>query len=219
MKEDENALHVPMLVNLDENDLAKAADTLHIDGVKGRIDIVNWPKEYPYAPTAEFNIGHSSTHIFIDFFVRGNSVRAFNSENNSRVHQDSCVEFFVEPTGDVPYYNFEFNCIGTIHGACRMDRHNGTPITDEVLNSVKRLSSLGNTPFEEREGLCAWNLTVAIPFSAMGIKYEGKSIEMRANFYKCGDLTAMPHFLSWAPINTPEPDFHRPEFFQSLIID
>ncbi|MBO7233161.1 MAG: hypothetical protein J6V16_08435, partial [Bacteroidales bacterium] len=25
-----------------------------------------------------------------------------------------------------------------------------------------------------------------------------------------------PHYLSWQPINTEKPDFHRPEFFGTL---
>jgi hypothetical protein len=41
---------------------------------------------------------------------------------------------------------------------------------------------------------------------------------IRANFYKCGDLTAHPHFLSWNPIDLPKPDFHRPEFFGTLTL-
>jgi hypothetical protein len=39
---------------------------------------------------------------------------------------------------------------------------------------------------------------------------------IRANFYKCGDSTAVPHYLSWSHIATETPDFHRPEFFGEL---
>ena len=127
-------------------------------------------EQYPYRPLTSINIAHSGSYIYIDYLVRCNYLRAVNYENNSNVHQDSCVEFFVAPEGRAPYYNFEFNCIGTIHAACRMDRHNGT-------------------------------------------------ITMMANFYKCADLTSTPHFLSWAPIDTPEPDFHRPEFFAPITLE
>ena len=37
-----------------------------------------------------------------------------------------------------------------------------------------------------------------------------------ANFYKCGDDTTKPHFLSWNPVKAPKPDFHRPEQFGVL---
>jgi hypothetical protein len=43
---------------------------------------------------------------------------------------------------------------------------------------------------------------------------SGKKI--KANFYKCGDKTEEPHYLSWSPIDTPEPDFHVPSFFGLL---
>ena len=35
---------------------------------------------------------------------------------------------------------------------------------------------------------------------------------MRMNLYKCGDGLAEPHYLTWQPISTPAPDYHRPEF-------
>ncbi len=38
-----------------------------------------------------------------------------------------------------------------------------------------------------------------------------------ANFYKCGDETAVPHYGAWSPIDTPQPDFHRPEFFGEVV--
>lgn len=212
-------LSIPYIKELDENNLDDAIRQLHENGRRQVVETINWKDQFPYAPLTAFGIAHNDTHIFIDFFVRCNYLRAVNSENNSHVHQDSCVEFFVAPKGEKPYYNFEFNCIGTIHAACREDRHNGTPLTDEQLNRVKRLASCGTKPFEELEGMFSWNLIVAIPLDLIGIKYEGKPIDMRANFYKCADMTAAPHFLSWAPIDTPEPDFHRPEFFGDITLE
>ena len=44
---------------------------------------------------------------------------------------------------------------------------------------------------------------------SLGIDPENLPKKIRANFYKCGDKTAHPHYVSWAPINTPQPDFHR----------
>ena len=43
--------------------------------------------------------------------------------------------------------------------------------------------------------------------------------EFYANLYKCGDKTAHPHFLSWAPIQEVEPAFHRPQFFGTFVLD
>jgi hypothetical protein len=33
----------------------------------------------------------------------------------------------------------------------------------------------------------------------------------------CADATSHPHWLSWSPANLSEPDFHRPEFFGTLV--
>lgn len=212
-------LHVPCMPELDGMDMENIISALDDNGVRRTVDCINWKEQYPYKPLTAVTVAHSGTHIYIDFFVRCNYLRAVNYENNSRVHQDSCVEFFVEPDGKLPYYNFEFNCIGTIHAACRTDRNNGILLSDEKLDRVRRYASCGTRPFNELEGMFSWNLLVAIPLDLMGIEYNGKPIEMRGNFYKCADATAAPHFLSWSPIDTPEPDFHRPEFFAPIILD
>ena len=43
--------------------------------------------------------------------------------------------------------------------------------------------------------------------------------QLRVNFYKCADKTKRPHFVSWQPIDLPNPDFHCPEFFGELTLD
>lgn len=212
-------LHVPFIPELNSLEPDEVIKSLDEHGARQTIDTLNWKEEFPYKPLTAISIAHSGTHIYIDFIVRCNYLRAVNYENNSHVHQDSCVEFFVAPKGLVPYYNFEFNCIGTVHAAKRTDRHNGTLLSDEQLDKIIRVPSCGTRPFEELEGMFSWNLLVEIPLELIGIKYEGKPIEMRGNFYKCADLATTPHFLSWAPIDTPAPDFHRPEFFGNIILD
>lgn len=208
--------YLPELDGLSSDDIIKYLDER---GARQTIECLNWKKQYPYRPLTVVAIAHSGKYIYIDFIVRCNYLRAVNYKNNSSVHQDSCVEFFVCPDGKLPYYNFEFNCIGTIHAACRQDRHNGTPLPDSALDRVLRFPSCGSRPFEELEGMFTWNLLVAIPIDIMGLKYEGKPIAMKGNFYKCADMTTAPHFLSWVPIDTPEPDFHRPEYFADIVLE
>ena len=59
-------------------------------------------------------------------------------------------------------------------------------------------------------------LALDIPASTFGLEtFAG--LQARGNFYKCGDRLPVPHYLSWAPIGTPKPDFHRPEYFDRLI--
>lgn len=81
-----------------------------------------------------------------------------------------------------------------------------------------RVASSGTRPFRELEGLFSWNLLAVIPLDLIGVRYDGEPVEMRGNFYKCASATSQPHFLSWSPIASPAPDFHRPEFFGKLIL-
>lgn len=213
-------LHIPYLPALAKAEsMADASRILEEHGRRISIDNLNWPADYPYHPLTVASVGHDGEAVYVDFFVRCNYLRAVNSTNNSPVHQDSCVEFFIAPEGRTPYYNFEFNCIGTIDAARRTGRHDADRLTDEQLDTVRRYASCGSRPFNELEGLFTWNLCAAIPLKLIGKEWKGEPVELMGNFYKCADLTACPHYLSWAPIDTPQPDFHRPEFFQKIILD
>lgn len=178
------------------------------------IDTVNW-SEYNYKPTVNFVIARSNSELFIKYYVEEQTVRAVNTESNQPVYQDSCVEFFTRPTTEGPYLNFEFNAIGTClmqRGLSRADRKFANP--DEI-SLIRRLSSLGNQAIKEGNDLKEWQLTLAIPFQLIFGETQpnlvGKMI--MANFYKCGDKLPQPHYLTWNPIQTDHPDFHRPEFF------
>ena len=41
---------------------------------------------------------------------------------------------------------------------------------------------------------------------------------MRANFQAVCSAGNPPYYMSWSPIDTPKPDFHRPEFFGEIIL-
>lgn len=177
----------------------------------------NWSEQYPYSPQVAFNIAHNDKAIFIRFEVSENYTMARVQEDNGQVWTDSCVEFFLSPD-DNGYYNFEFNCIGKALSGFRQTRENAEHANPETMQSIRRLSSLGNENFEERKGDNHWWLIVAIPATAL-FKHSFKNlsgIKVKANLYKCGDHLSKPHFLSWQPIDTPEPNFHVPQFFTEL---
>ena len=209
--------HLPVLDTLDNAD--DIITLLDRSGARCIIDSLNWPADFPYSPLTTVNIAHSGTAIYIDFFVRSNYLRAVNDANQSPVSQDSCVEFFVSPTGDNHYWNFEFNCIGAINASHRSERKNPTRLTDDELSRVTRYASCGSRPFCEIEGIFTWNLVVVIPLDLIGVKYNGAPIDMTANFFKCASATSCPHYLSWNPIDTPSPDFHQPAFFGKITLE
>jgi hypothetical protein len=214
------SISAPFVPQLDElttaDDISAMLDTM---GTRTQINSLNWPDQFPYAPLSTFTIAHTAKTLYIDFFVRCNYLRAENFENQSPVSDDSCVEFFVSPTCDNHYWNFEFNCIGTINASHRSERKNPTRLNAEQLASVRRYASCGTRPFREMEGMFAWNLLVAIPLDLIDVKYEGKPIEMMANFYKVAAATSAPHFLSWNEVHSETPDFHRPCDFGRLILE
>ena len=170
MQNQRRHLDIPYLPELDSMTLDQAVKYLDEKGEHQTIDHLNWKEQYPYRPLTAFTIAHSDTQIYIDFFTRCNYLRAVNYKNNSDVYQDSCVEFFVAPHGEAPYYNFEFNCIGTIHAARRMDRHSGEKLTDEQLDSVRRLAKLRHTPLRGTAG----NLLMESPRRYTAVAYRSQ---------------------------------------------
>lgn len=212
-------LEVPYVPALDA--LGTADAVLHMleeHGIRRSISSVNWQDQFPYQPLTSFTIAHSDKHIYIDFFTRCNFLRAENFEDQSPVSEDSCVEFFVQPHPGGEYWNFEWNCIGAINASHRLERPHPTRLNSDELARIKRHSSCGNRPFRELEGMFSWNLVVKIPLDLIGVEYHGEPVEMRGNFYKCASKASQPHYLSWNPIDTPAPDFHRPEFFGKIIL-
>ena len=178
----------------------------------------NWPAEYPYAPHVEFRMFHTGRLLMLRFDVVEQCTAAAAAEDNGPVWQDSCVEFFIA-VDDGGYYNFEVNCIGTLLLAHRRERKvDVVHAAPEVLSLVRRIPTLPRTTFVERQGDNRWSMTVVIPADALFrhsfATWDG--VEARMNLYKCGDNLSRPHFLSWSPISTPAPDFHRPEFFKPV---
>jgi len=213
-------IHIPYLEGLNNVDIESSGDLLEEAGQNDTIEILNWPNEYPYKPITFFIIGRSNSSVFIKFSVRGTMLRAIYSTDQDPVYQDSCVEFFCMPAGGDRYTNFEFNCIGTCSASSRKTRYEDVvPFAKEEMLTIKRYPSLGRRAFNEMEGMFEWELTVEIPFKLMGIDSENLPQKILGNFYKCADGTDSPHFISWSPIKTDKPDFHRPEFFGELSLD
>ena len=169
-----------------------------------------------------FDIHHDRTAVHLHYFVKEDQVRAVNTEINSSVWEDSCWEFFISFKGDEKhFYNFEINAIGTVLGGYGKDRNHRTWLPIPILSQIETNSSLGTEPFDSIDKTTQWDLRVKIPVSTFCFsKIEDLSgMEATGNFYKCGDKLTQPHFLSWNPVLTPEPDFHRPEYFGELVFD
>lgn len=201
-------------VEVDEKlDLRKQFSEVETQTKKHSVKTVNW-KAFPYSPEVKFRIAHSGNKIWLKYYVSEKYIKALETKTNGDVYKDSCVEFFISLDKD-HYYNFEFNCIGTKHVAYGKGRKNRIAINPELLDEIEVVSTLGDQPFEERAGSFNWELSIVIPKSIfVNSKIESfDGLKAYANFYKCGDDTSEPHYLSWNAINTSQPDFHRPEYF------
>ena len=166
-----------------------------------------------------FNIAHDGTNIYLSYHVEEPQVRAVNTEFNSPVWEDSCVEFFFSPAGNqLYYYNFEFNAIGALLCGYGKDRHQREHLPESVLTQVETIPSLGKEPIGRIWGRTNWDLHVKIPKEVLVFsKIENLSgLKAKGNFYKCGDKLEKPHYLSWEPVRSPDPNFHLPEHFGPL---
>jgi hypothetical protein len=185
------------------------------------VNCVDWPDMYSYNPKMSFAIAYTDNAILVHYRVEENCIRAIASHDNGNVWEDSCCEFFVQPVSDGTYYNIECNCAGTLLIGFGKDRNNRQLASQAVLDGIKRWSSLGRDHFDIKNGKYTWEMALVIPFTTFFVheikKIDGKTV--RANFYKCGDKTSVPHFLSWNPIDTQSPDFHRPDFFGEMTFD
>lgn len=182
--------------------------------VRNPVDMVNW-KDFDYKPSVSFSIGYTEKEIFLKYYVTEKWFRAEKTITNSAVYEDSCVEFFVSPADDSLYYNFEFNAIGTCLMGIGKARQNRMQVDPSVISMIRRKGSAGTRPIGEQTGEFSWDLTIAIP-AACFIKHNITDLSgkiFRANFYKCGDKLKIPHYLTWNPVGTEKPDYHRPEYF------
>lgn len=180
------------------------------------IDCLNWKTRFPYRPITTVTIARTDDTLYLKWHVNGIMLKAVYTEDNSPVSKDSCVEFFCLLPDEKHYINFEFNCIGTCNASRRLSRKEEVVrLNSEELNSIIRFSSLGRRPFCEIDGHFTWDLCVGIPIHLLGI-CESFPKTLRCNFYKCADETSAVHYLTWKPIDSPSPDFHRPDCFGEL---
>ena len=200
----------PLDIDIAEKILEKSTDLQSIN-------TVNWP-EFSYKPEVEFRIAYCQGNILLKYYVAEENIMAKETRVNGDVYKDSCVEFFVSPDQNDIYYNFEFNCIGIPHVGYGKVGTKKALIDPEILKSITVRSSLGNQPFDEKTGGHQWEMMIIIPKKCFAFDKDilFKGLKANANFYKCGDNTSKPHYVTWNPVGTKEPDFHQPKYFGEI---
>lgn len=200
------------------SDAAGVAAALDAAGVKPvTLDIANWRDTYPYKPIVSFRLAHTGNSILISWNCDEDTVRGV-ADDNGAVWEDSCVEFFISFDGGESYYNIECNCRGGKLCGYGKGHENRVRAAANVLNRFDVAVSMGRDAFDTRKAEGPWQMSMIIPLSVFthGAPANLRGITADANFYKCGDALPRPHFLSWSKVETPLPNFHRPEFFGHL---
>lgn len=171
-----------------------------------------WLPECPVSAWAQ--AVHNGKEIFVRMEAEEAPIRSTLTDPLSQVCNDSCLEFFFAPdSADGRYLNFEFNPLGTLYlgfGGLRPTRVRQIPKQASDLFQIQPFSTQGG-----------WGICFSIPISFVRMYFPNFSLTGASdgNFYKCGDHTPQPHYLSWAPMSTHTPDFHRRQDFGQLLFD
>ena len=180
-----------------------------------------------HIPGVQAKVAYDDANIYVIFRVDDNYIKAVAAKNQDPVCRDSCVEFFFTPGVDISsgYMNMETNCCGKMLLYFQKSRGVGiVEVADEDLAKIEIARSLPfNTIADEIQTPTVWTLEYRLPISVME-KYmpvvkPGKGVVWKGNFYKCADQTSKPHWLTWSYVGKPKPDFHRPDFFGTLVFE
>lgn len=170
---------------------------------------VNWDQP-KYLPKTTAYLLYSDLGLHIKMVTDERPLRATETEQNGRICEDSCMEFFIRPNENDPrYINFEINPIGTMYLSVRYDRYDFEylPETADFFGIVSEI-----TPD-------TWTLMYTIPFDYIDSIFGTHTNRMLGNFYKCGEKTTHPHLLTYYPVKHPNPDFHIPSTFGDFILE
>ncbi len=182
-------------------------------------------KRPAHFPRTRAKVLYDDAAVYVTFRVEDRYVRAVAKRHQDSVCLDSCVEFFFTPGPDVSpgYFNLEMNCGGTMlfHWQVR-PREGMVDVAGGDLARIEVAYTMPRTVDPQRDEPTTWTVAYRVPFEVVakycpGAERPGPGVRWRANFYKCADATSHPHWLTWAPVDHPSPDFHRPASFGTLV--
>ncbi len=174
-------------------------------------------------PRTQVKIACDDQALYVIFRVEDRYVRAVADDYQDEVYKDSCVEFFFAPDAESPrdYFNLEVNCGGAMlfqfhrasDGAC-------IEVPESQCRRIEIAASLPKIIDPEIGEPTTWTVEYRLPLDILRpycrVTEPTSGSQWRANFYKCADDSSHPHWLTWAPVDNPTPNFHLPEFFGIL---
>ena len=192
----------------------KTVDTLCWDEIpKADIDIFKWAEGYEPRAFAQVAL-LKNRGMAIKMTAYESEPLAEKKNFNDPVYQDSCLEFFAmfDPDGK-KYINIEMNSIGAFLSTVR--EADGNIVTIDNFIELPKIKT-------ESDGE-KWSVEIFLPFCDIEKMFPGAVLAsgsvVKANFYKCGDNTAIPHYGMWNEIGGSKISYHQPEYFGKLIIE
>lgn len=200
------------------------------DGVEGTpwadanelaVDCFNWHDCGP-KPLTTARILSDDDALYLQFDVEDPHISSRVTELNGPTFEDSSVELFFDPTpdADAHYLNFEANCCGFFKLGWQVAgwQERGIErdlIPPDLAAEIDVETSVEGPTREPRPDDERWWLAAAIPFEVLSA-FTGTAVapegEWRANVYRSG-VASDAQRATWNPMDTPEPDYHSPEYF------
>lgn len=178
--------------------------------------IENYPWDTSdYRPRSVVTLTMLPQALKVQFVAWESPVRAVETQHNTKVWCDSCVEMFLQPDPeeDPRYINFECNPNGAVYCAVNTPGKDDVKLSAEVIKTFQPQTAV----YDDH-----WEAALTIPAEVLRQIFPGyvhaAGTRIRGNFYKCGDKTERPHFGCWKPIDWHKPCFHLPQFFGDIIL-
>jgi hypothetical protein len=177
-----------------------------------------------YVPETQLKVAYDNDAVYVIFRVQDRFVRATRTTYQGNVFKDSCVEFFFKPNRDESehYFNLETNCCGTALFAFQTGPRQGEiRIPGEEFKAITMAHSLPGPVEPEIADAVTWSIEYRLPLDILkkycSVDPPAAGVVWKANFFKIADDSSHPHYLTWAPVDRPQPDFHQPRYFGNLV--
>lgn len=169
-----------------------------------------WNDLFPTPYTTTAKMLHDENGFSVKMTSNEWPLRITEMELNGKVCADSCMEVFFTPNkADKDYINIEMSAAG-VTLTCIGEKRGNRPRLD-----IEGEGIIVETLIHPMKG---WEVMLYVPYSFVRKHFTSVDNTFRANFYKCGDLTVIPHYSTWNPVLTERPDYHQSSFFGEITL-